>query len=399
MKMAMMRAQLAVTVMLGMVALLNPPAAGSDLSGRPPVNALERVEPQVFEVTMQVNITPGPPFRDRRIRPRDYDPDLQPDASRPMRMPLIMMNTWNRVDRDSIRLQLWVDEWEDQKVRGRAELRSDLPFGGYELRWNLPEERMKNAQRARWKVTYDTIVWASKLDEDEAARAAWPRSWPAEVRDALQPQRLIESDHEIFRATVERVSEGKLQNVPIYYAVKDLLRYTIRQVQVTGGSERRIAEHHIQGLNVQGALKTAQAQQGSEHDLVCLCVAMLRAAGIPARPVIGIEYERRPDTRFPVRSWGEFYLPESGWVPFHPIRMRDGGLHRNVQETWPGIGTIDEHNRFVPIAFHFNSPHVEGSHLYPTIWSWIDDPKGRTAWFQSFQLSVGWKGEPEPEDH
>lgn len=378
--------------------------AMSDISGRPPENALERVEPQVYEVSFQVSYTSS--MMTGTYGGRPCGPDTRNPCPRvpsrfleqPMRMPLIVQNTFSRADRDSISLQMWIDEREDRNLGDRAELRGGLPFGSYELYWTLPEEP-RLEQRGRWKLTYDQTVWASRLNEDRARRAAWPRAWPEETRDALRPQRMIESDNPIFRETVERVSEGKLRSVPPYYAVKDLLRYSIQQVQVTGSSERRVTESTIQGVNVQGALKTAQSGRGSEHDLLCVCIAMLRAAEIPARPVIGIEYDPMKRDRFEVRSWGEFFLPGSGWVPFHPVKMRDAGLHRTVQEPWPGLGTIESHNRFVPLAFHFSSPNVDRSFKFPTIWTWIGGSEDEEARFQQIDLSLGWKGEPRPEDH
>jgi hypothetical protein len=136
----------------------------------------------------------------------------------------------------------------------------------------------------------------------------------------------IESDDPIFKETVDRVSEGKLRLVPPYLAAKDLIRYAINNIQTSGDGVDHGGLGQLRGIEVFGAKRAATDGIGTPHDLVCVCVAMLRAAGIPARPVIGMQ-ESEKDGKNEFVSWAEFYLPECGWIPFDPFVMRGKGAH------------------------------------------------------------------------
>jgi hypothetical protein len=52
--------------------------------------------------------------------------------------------------------------------------------------------------------------------------------------------------------------------------------------------------------------------------------------------------------------WGEYALPNAGWVPFVPERMRGTIQGLSPEVTWQGLGTLPWLNRRVPIAYNFN---------------------------------------------
>ena len=52
--------------------------------------------------------------------------------------------------------------------------------------------------------------------------------------------------------------------------------------------------------------------------------------------------------------WGEYALPEIGWVPFVPKRMRGTVKNLSVYKSWQGLGTLPWLNRRVPLAYNFN---------------------------------------------
>jgi len=63
--------------------------------------------------------------------------------------------------------------------------------------------------------------------------------------------------------------------------------------------------------SVQGALATLQRGGGECGDYSAVFVAMCRAVGIPARPVVGFMATSGPNHHV----WAEFYLQNIGWVP------------------------------------------------------------------------------------
>jgi len=74
-----------------------------------------------------------------------------------------------------------------------------------------------------------------------------------------------------------------------------------------------VAEHLHYEFNdgLQGARLTLQLGSGECGDYASVFVAMARAAGIPARPVVG--YHAQSGEQYHV--WAEFYLQGIGWVP------------------------------------------------------------------------------------
>lgn len=237
----------------------------------------------------------------------------------------------------------------------------------------------KLSLRTEWPV----ISFSSSIDEVVAARATWPRTWPAEALPYLAPSAFIASDGEEYKAFVERVTQGDLRNVPIYLAAKDLVRAAILEHRnVDPRFVYSEQEGVVRGFDLQesrdrgrGSKSRQQRRNATSADLVANCVAVLRAAGIPARPVIGLQSGSiinpavvSTDVRFV--AWGEFYLPGAGWVPFDPNLMRGTSMrHTAVHKPWRFFGTIEHLNRRAAIAYAF-APSANGVlSTYPCGWS------------------------------
>jgi hypothetical protein len=357
-------------------------------SGRPPVGPLERFEPRAYDVSFQVTL--GTTVHQDALSRVTLHLE-----NTPIVFPLIYQSTFCRIGPDSITAHLWPGELEDLTLPQRRRIDGGLPYGGHLV--VIPVTSF-HGQSLRWKVAFTTTVWSSRVDDRAAAGVAWPREWPAEAADGLKPQMYIESDAPVFTETVERASGGRLRLVPPYLAAKDLVRYAISNVQVSGNGTLRLGMGFIHGMSMQGALATAASGRGSPHDLVCVCVALLRAAGIPARPVIGIEKNEKGVSDFV--SWAEFYLPEAGWVPFDPMELRGQSLHvRDVREPWKGMGTLKDLNRRVPLAFHFIPPVAVQAPQAPAVWGWDPRPAGAPDAEQYIDLGMASRGRvPDPID-
>ncbi len=359
--------------------MLTPPA------GRPPIGPLERYEPRIYDVSFDVTVaTVQTAIASDRLQYELQDT--------PIAMPIIFMGAYSRVDPDSLRGQLWLNNREKNP---RLELKPDQPHNTHLAVLTVDSYR---GVSLRWQVSFQTQVWSSRIDDAQAARIAWPTEWPAEVQDALKPQMYIESDDPIFAETIQRISKGKLRMVPPYLAAKDIIRYCINEVQTFGDGMERGEFGILRGMIVYGARHAAKHQHGSPHDLVCVCIAMLRAAGIPARPVIGIQKNEHDKVEFV--SWGEFYLPDCGWIPFDPFVMRGKGIRTmDVRKPWPEFGAMRDLNRRIPLAYNFMPAATVESPRLPAVWGWDlrqSPPRPSDQWIRPLIVSRG-RGVEDPQ--
>lgn len=358
-------------------------------SGRPPNPPLQREKPQIYDVSFGA-----------QIRTLDQTDVLARGSynltDAPIVLPIIFKSAYSKVDPDSLTAQLWLDGHEDETVQSRARTDDGLPFHAHLAVLTVPRF---SGREVRWRITYRAQTWNSRIDDAAAAKIAWPKEWPTEVKDGLEPQMYIESDDEVFKRAVADASGGQLRFVPPYLAAKDLIRYCIRHVKVTRGGTVEGRARSLAGMQITGALAAAKAGKGSPHDLVCVCVATLRAADIPARPVVGFHYDRR-QKRFDFISWGEFYLPGAGWVPFDPNELRgNGAMQREVRQPWIDLGTMDRLNERIPLAFHYLPPTLVESPIAPGVWGWDPRPGGDPSSTVVLTISSAHKGKGTEDPH
>ncbi|TFG63990.1 MAG: transglutaminase [Spirochaetales bacterium] len=118
------------------------------------------------------------------------------------------------------------------------------------------------------------------------------------------------------------------------------------------------------------AVSTLEAKKGDSYTISLLFSALLRSAGIPARPVAGyIVY----GNRIPVKHyWAEFYIQNYGWVPV------DVSLGSGLR--WAGFPDLSGTGNQNPGEFYFGSldnQHIVISRgILPTV---SINPSGITA--------------------
>jgi hypothetical protein len=210
-----MRWLLLLPLLLGM---FSPPA------GRPPVGPLQRYEPKAYDMTFTVALS---------TVQQNYAPDRQAYVldNAPIIMPVIFLGTFSRVDSDSVTAKLWLDAREDQTATQRMEIISDMP-----MHTNLARFTVQHFEgpSLRWQLGYHVQVWNSRMDEKVASALEWPQEWPDEVKDALKPQKYIESGETDFHDFVENVTHGRLKSAAPYFAAKELVRAAIAAMQTNG---------------------------------------------------------------------------------------------------------------------------------------------------------------------
>ena len=210
-----------------------------------------------------------------------------------------------------------------------------------------------------YTVSFNAMVFSSVLNSSAASTIPWPESWDDTKSSYLTPSRFIESDDSIFKDAV--ADNGDPRSVPIHIAAKVLIRYCLNNIE-SNGQYTHVKNSITTGLDVKGARRAVRNGKGSAADLVCVCVATLRAAGIPSRPVVGItnaDAVGNVAIAPQYMVWGEYALPGAGWIPFVPKRMRGTVNGLTHAEPWQGLGTLPWLNRRVPLAYNFNCYDVD----------------------------------------
>ncbi|MCH2144412.1 MAG: transglutaminase-like domain-containing protein [Phycisphaerales bacterium] len=331
--------------------------------GGPPVHPISRVDPRVYETTLTADI-----FTEKREL-TERDPLLADQSE--LVVPIIMQGAFSRTYPDSIVVAGQINGQFHEAGTVPWTLRGPHPDGTAEIVIEFADLR---ARTLGVRVTWREQSWLAVVDEAAAMQVTWPVEWPETVRPFLAPQPWIQSKAEIITNFVQRTTQGNLRRVTPYSAAKELTRQTIAlftSISGTGNERRNLGQ--ITGLQLTGAEEAMELGRGSPNDLVCCCVAVLKAAGIPARPVVGVakEFTKEMKQVTQWRVWGEFYLPGSGWIPFDPNMMRGSGIdNRSLDAAWRGFANVKELDERIPVAYRFQP---KGSHWdeWPPVWGWF----------------------------
>ena len=289
-----------------------------------------------------------------------------PNNERPFRMPLITEGPWSRLSIQSLEVISANGNDPVSMLEGNTALKGS----------GIQGEKMIQAPLANGPQRFSTISisaevdsWNSKVNEEMAAMINWPAEWPSEAKAALLPQVLIESDEQIFKDALQSLFGPNLRLNRPWVVAKAITQYTCTNIRVTGARMMRAGRGQLRGLNVQGALATSQSGIGSRADLTCVCVAMLRAAGIPARPVIGLSADVESGDE--LTTWAEFYLPDSGWVPFSPWEMQKSGVRSwKIDRSWRYFGNWSDLNNNIPLSWSFAPGDGSTAHDTWALWGW-----------------------------
>jgi transglutaminase-like putative cysteine protease len=162
-----------------------------------------------------------------------------------------------------------------------------------------------------------------------------PRIAP-EFRPYLQPSTLIQSDLPEVHARARQLVHGQKQLVQV---VEVLYHYVAGLLAPDSGNDKN------------DALSVLVAQRGSRFGKTRALVALLRAAGIPARVVGGIRLGDTAEKRTTI-SWAEALVGDT-WVPMDPA----GGYFAWLPNTYLALYRNDLplliHTKRVPVEYAF----------------------------------------------
>ncbi|MEZ6243499.1 MAG: transglutaminase domain-containing protein [Phycisphaerales bacterium] len=235
---------------------------------------------------------------------------------------------------------------------------------------------------------YDTISWDTVFDERAALEVPWPTGeWPDEAKSTFGPQQFINPagvPDPPVADLVKAWTEGKdPRSVPPVTLAKWLAGRVQELVQLQGDGVNRAhyigAGNATEGIELQGAAETAIEARGSRHDMALLLVAVYRAAGLPARLVIGADDNPESSSK-EIRSWVEFCLYDEkneivAWIPVDVAELRSRSSRMQAMDRpWEYFGTNDELHEIAVIGCHFippaqvrafNSPAFYGMRMSP----------------------------------
>ena len=97
---------------------------------------------------------------------------------------------------------------------------------------------------------------------------------------------------------------------------------------------------------------------------------MLRAAGLPSRPVIGIAPDRGKE-RGEFAIWAEVYLPRCGWVPFDPYELKKRSVNTlDPRQSWRYFGNVPDLDRLIPLSWSFAPGNGDTAWDAWALWGW-----------------------------
>ncbi|MDG2055630.1 MAG: transglutaminase-like domain-containing protein [Phycisphaerales bacterium] len=297
-------------------------------------------------------------------------------------MPLLTKAPTSQILTETLTTTLNIGGRAQRQINQLTKVTPNYLYGDDLLELSIPQADTTNLT---WKFSIDVDTYSTYVDDAELYTLTWPKKYPTDVIEGLKPQLYIESDRQIFQDAVTEVMGNELRLTAPYLVVKRLLHYCLKHSQVSGSTTLRgvaadgRSVDSIIGINVKGAVSMTEHQGlGTAPDLVCLCIATLRAAGIPARPVIGVEKKTGIKDRVVFIVWGEFYLNGCGWIPFDPELMRRSGVvSHSIQSKWKGLGSIKELNTRIPLGYYFQPPGRATIPFAPAVWGWLPSPHNK----------------------
>ncbi|MFI4898552.1 MAG: transglutaminase-like domain-containing protein, partial [Phycisphaerales bacterium JB059] len=258
------------------------------------------------------------------------------------------------------------------------------------------------SQVVRLIHTHQVTSWDTVFNELEALKVPWPTGdWPDEARSTFGAQAFVNPRQDPEPAIAQLVhhwTDGKdPKSISPVLLAKWFAGKVQEHVQLIGDGVNRAYEigggGAVEGVELQGAERTALLGKGSTHDMVCLLAAVYRAAGLPARTVIGVDEDPERKSR-EVRSWVEFCLYDEAkdtitWVPVDIARLRARSSRMlPLDRPWEYFGTHDELHRVAPFAFHFIPPVDVRSYNSPAFYGWRQIPVNAPYANQTIDLDV-----------
>lgn len=284
-------------------------------------------------------------------------------------------------------------QFDGQKVDMEPEFVKNYHSGTRLARW---EARKQDGTDLRLRIEIPMAIWNTRLDESLAMEIPWPKgAWPEASASTFKPQMYVDyifrdseraENAKYFAAkAAEWLDQADPKKSPPVKVAKILLGKMVEHFQISGDGLTFNDNASFEGFNLKGARQALEDGRGSEHDMVCGLVAIYRAAGLPARTVIGLDISEgsKPSgtsARRKLHSWAEFCVIDPGdnkeiWIPVDPQRLRKNSSRPpGLEREWKFFGTHDELGSYLPLAFQYHPPTTVIAHGAPCMWGWVTTP-------------------------
>lgn len=303
--------------------------------------------------------------------------------------------------------------WDDRLVgrlmiAGRTVVDRPRLRDGYQAFERLAVWDVRNVEANDIVIQMEVSMtcYETRIDEARAVRMPWPQEWSPELAACLRPQLLIESDapqvKDLLAKWMTQAPGGSdPRKNPPYTLAKYLAGRVVSHYQPASGTRATTARGRsglnysgvtVGGLNVEGAALAAANGRGPVLDSSNLLVAIYRAAGIPARLVVGYDLRAQEEKRLrgrpsdvqdnQTRAWVEFFLAGEGgvggcWIPVDIQRQREfSSRPPNLNQRWQFFGHHEDLDVMCPMAFHWLPPTPSVNQGPVALWSWIPLPEG-----------------------
>ena len=333
--------------LLSSIAMLEPLSQSAPAGS----GAIVRTDPKITEVRLEVDlysIVPTSVVTDSRVVGQSFH-----FRRVEMGVPVLLRTSWCDTDFDKFTPLAWVDgmalRFDGSKVFKR-------PASGQQaiLAFDLDTGRNDFAQ-LRTQATYLVQRWDVSVDERAAAAVTWPREWPAETQAFLGREFGVNPDDEAIKSLAAGASPGGPRAVTPFVAARNAVGAVLsRWKSLTGSSGERNPDRSLRGFAFSTGSWGLAAGKGSAVELNATCVAAIRSMGIPSRMVHGLRTEAGSNdkSRVEFHTICEFFLPDTGWVPFDPLEMRSNGAATKAGiAPIKGFANVTDLRKVLPLAY------------------------------------------------
>jgi hypothetical protein len=290
-----------------------------------PLAPLARSNPRIYDVTIRVN----------------------PRSSMSLGWPYVEKTNWSYLTPSSFRVTNQVN--------------NGIPFTSVALT-NQVEQWRVSIDADAYQIHFTETTYESTLDDAVASAIPWNEDWEEDVAFYVKPSLYLRSNDEIFSKIVQ--NNINKETMTPHLCAKKLIQYCLQNTN-SNGEFANNKDMRTTGLQIRGAKYAFTSEkQVSATDALCACVASLRAAGIPARPVVGITNVNPNGIKLKQPEyvvWGEYALAGAGWVPFNAKKLRGTVSNLTLQEPWDGLGSWRLLSHHVPIAVNFSLYDAKGA--------------------------------------
>jgi hypothetical protein len=284
--------------------------------------------------------------------------------------------------------------FNDKPRDWEADLKDGYDAGTRLGRWTM---RNMEGRQVDLDIELPMTTWKTVFDEAAASKATWPASgkWGKVSKTCFAPQARVDfGDQRIVNAVKLWTNNKDPKSIPPVQLAKFLAGKVMEGILQSGNGLAFSRTGLLEGVDLQGAARTLELGRGSIHDMACALCAVYRAAGLPARTVIGFDelkksgddkFLKKGDSRTSLTSWVEFCLYDEAadkevWIPVDIARLRRSGARAPaLDKPWRFFGTHDELDDVLPFAFQYHPPTTVVAHGSYAFWGWMTTPRTQIA--------------------